>query len=457
MNKPLRESINIQVNNRVFAVQVDYERIPFQCSLCHQVGHVRKFYPKLGPPMEKQGDEKKTILDHHIQSKEIMHPQKEVTQQERLGKGPQSEVNEDSTEQRWIKRMLELVEDEGPLKKYRAMQDMQEDPIAPPRDGVKEAKKERFIRKNRFDALIQDMEIEEDSVVKEMFNQLYACATPPALEQGKQLHAHSISTGLESYVSVGNALLTMYTNWGSILDARHMFEIMSERDTVTWNSMISGYTQGRHAEEALKVFYKMKSASLNSDQLTFISVLSECDTMPLLEQSKQAKCGSIEHAYQVFVGMPDQDAVSWNAMILDVAHHGRGLASLQLFKQMVEAGMKPDHITCIAILSACSHAVWGPFLGACRTHGNMKLGKLAVECLIKLEPQNAASYVLQGAARLRSRTRLMKEAGYVADINFVLHDVEEEHKKYIVCHHSEKLAIAFGLISTSCGTAIRIF
>eukprot|EP01018_Ginkgo_biloba_P029873 Gb_06985 [translate_table: standard] len=522
---------------------------------------------------------------------------------------------------------------------------------------------------------------------------LSACATPPALEQGKQLHAHFISTGLESYVSVGNALLTMYAKCGSILDARHMFEIMSERDTVTWNAMISGYVQSRHTEEALKVFYKMKSAALNPDQFTFISVLSACDTMSLLEQSKKvhvhiikigyeshahvsnalltayskcrstgdacqvfdripernpmswnlmiigyvenglceealnlfcamqhtdtepnqftiatalsacarlstlkqgkqvqahsirtgfdsyvpvgnalvdmyAKCGSLEDAYQVFVGMPEQDAVSWNAMISGFAHHGHGLAAHQLFKQMVEAGMKPDHITFIAILSACSHAglvdegchyfdsmsrdhcitptadhyacvidllgraghlhmaeefiknmpfepdaiVWGAFLGACRIHGNMKLGKLAAECLIKLEPQNAASYVLlsniyaaagrwddvtnvrklmkdKGAKKnpgcswievkntvhqfvvddrshpkteeiystLERLVGLMKEAGYVADTNFVLHDVEEEHKKHILCHHSEKLAITFGLISTSCGTPIRIF
>lgn len=156
--------------------------------------------------------------------------------------------------------------------------------------------------------------------------------------------------------------------------------------------------------------------------------------------------------------------------------------------------------------------VWGELLGACRVHGNTKLGKQVVECLFKLEPENPGPYVLlsniysaagmwEDAAKIRkfmkergvntkpayswtevnnkvhifyvgdrsnpeteeiylTLERLateMKLAGYIPYTNFVLHDVEEEYKEHLLLYHSEKLAVAFGLIRTPPGTPIRIF
>ena len=156
-------------------------------------------------------------------------------------------------------------------------------------------------------------------------------------------------------------------------------------------------------------------------------------------------------------------------------------------------------------------AVWGALLGACRLHGNVMLAQRAAECSLKIEPQNAAVYVLlshvyaaagmsdsvtkvrnlmkdRGVKKqpgrswievdkkvhafvaedrshpeaeeiyseLKSLTKKMRRAGYVPDTRWVMHEVDEEQKEEALCHHSEKLAIAYGLIRTPSGTSIRI-
>jgi pentatricopeptide repeat protein len=163
-----------------------------------------------------------------------------------------------------------------------------------------------------------------------------------------------------------------------------------------------------------------------------------------------ARCGSIEDADRVFSSMPERDVVSWNAMIAGYAQHGLAIEALRLFERLIQAGTKPDEITFVGVLSACSHAglveeawyyfnsmvrdhcltaisehyacmvdllgragyleeakklidempmepdvvVWGSFLSACRMHVNVKLGKLAAERLFELEPGNDSTYVL---------------------------------------------------------------
>eukprot|EP01018_Ginkgo_biloba_P036306 Gb_38750 [translate_table: standard] len=420
---------------------------------------------------------------------------------------------------------------------------------------------------------------------------LCACANLPVLEQGKQVHTQIIKTDFESNVFVGSALIDMYAKCGSIYVARHVFDNMPERNVVSWNAMVAGYSQQWRGEEAVNVFCQMRLAGMKPNQFSFGSVLNACSSLAALEQGKHvhadiiksgfesnvfvgsalidmyAKCGCIEDARRVFDKMPQRNLVSWTTLITGYAQNGHGNDVLQLFEEMVRIGLKPDHITFIGVLSACSHAglidegllyfdsmvrdhcikprpdhyacmidllgragrldeaevfinnmpfepdavVWGALLSACRIHGNMELGKRAAECLSKLEPLNAASYVLlsniysaagrwDDAAKMRKMMKDMgvkknpgcswikvknklhvfavedrshpeteeiyatlgrldlqiKEAGYVPDTDFVLHDVEDENKEHMLSYHSEKLAIAFGLMSVPHGTPIRI-
>ncbi|XP_057850972.2 pentatricopeptide repeat-containing protein At2g27610 [Cryptomeria japonica] len=421
---------------------------------------------------------------------------------------------------------------------------------------------------------------------------LGACSSLKALEQGKQIHAYTIKTGFEAYDSMGSALVTMYAKSENISCASKIFNKLHEPDFVSWTAMISGYTWNGYGEEALNLFCKMHRASLMLNEFTFASALGACAIQAAaIESGKQvhactiktgyqsflcvasslvtmySKCGNIEAANRLFEKMHERDVVSWNAMVTGYAQHGQGAEALRIFEQMQDVGIKPDHITFVGVLSACSHVgfvdegykyfysmfeqhqitptadhyacivdlicragrldeardfiskmpvkvnatVWRTLLGACRVYGNMELGRHAAECILELEPHDSAAYVLLSniysaagmwddrekvrklmedrgvkkvtgytwievnnkvhtfVAKDRSHSQTteiysklkqlagqMKEAGYVPDKNFVLHDIEEEQKEQFIFHHSEKLAIAFGLISTPSGSPIQI-
>eukprot|EP01018_Ginkgo_biloba_P036141 Gb_02911 [translate_table: standard] len=449
-----------------------------------------------------------------------------------------------------------------------------------------------------------------------------ACASLGALEKGKQVHYYIIESGFESDVVVRSALVYMYAKCGSIEDARHVFDKMSERTVVSWNTMIAGYAQNGNLEEArklfgqvpkadvvswtaiiagyaqngqgdeaLKLFRQMQTRNLKPDRFILATVLSVCANLAALAQGRQfhayiiesgfeldvvvgsalvdmyAKSGSIEGAHVVFDKMFYRNVVSWNAIITGCAQHGQGKEALQLFERMLQVGIRPNEISFIGVLSACGHAglvdegrryfnsmrrdhgvipevehytcmvdllgragcldeaenfidgmvaepdatIWGALLGACRIHGHVDLAKRAAECLLDLKVHVAGIYVLlsniyaaagrwddsanvrklmkdRGVKKqpgcswievknrmhtfvagdeshpqqkeiyelLEKLSRQMKQTGYVPDKNFVLHDMEEEQKELSLCHHSEKLAIAFGLINTNPRTTIRV-
>ncbi|KAJ7547987.1 hypothetical protein O6H91_08G112500 [Diphasiastrum complanatum] len=416
---------------------------------------------------------------------------------------------------------------------------------------------------------------------------LKACASIAALKEGKQLHSQIIKSGFESNVTVGNSLVDMYAKCGSIQHAQQVFNDMHERDVVSWTVMISGYAQQGLGKEALDLYEHMKQEDLQPNNVTYVVLLKACASIAALEQGKQvhshiiksgfekdlivgnalvdmyAKCGSIEHARQVFNNLHERDMVSWTAIIAGYAQEGLGKEALTLLEQMLREGTKPDEVTYVNLLSACSHSglvdegrhlfdsmckdhgvtptmdhyacmvdllgragcladaedfvnkmpiqpdalVWRTLLGAARNHGHVDIGRRAFDCAVKLEPENAAAYVLLSnvyaaagrrdeVAKIRKKMKdvgviktpgcswievdnqvhtfvagdashpqikeiraeldrlvgLMKESGYMPDLRFVLHDVADEEE----CEHSEKLAVVFGLISMPPGTPIRI-
>eukprot|EP01018_Ginkgo_biloba_P010078 Gb_35407 [translate_table: standard] len=420
---------------------------------------------------------------------------------------------------------------------------------------------------------------------------LGACKSLATIEQSKQLHSYIIKTGLELDACVGTALLTMYANCWSIDAARKVFSKMALQDVISCGAMIAGYAQQGYGEEALRLLCQMQRIGFNPNEFIFTSVLVACASLAVLEQGMSvhaqiiktgfvsdvfvgsalidmyAKCGSIENANDVFDKMTKVDIVLWNAMIAGYSHHGHGNEALKLFKQMQCAGMKPDHITLIGVLSACSHVglvddgryyfesmsyehgitprmehyacmvdllgragllheavdfinimpfepgtvVLRTLLGACRNFGNTELAKRTAECLLELEPRDTATYVLlsniyatagnwddvvklrklmnerglikePGRSWIQVKNRMevflagdrmhpqtkeiyakleelieqIKRAGYVPNTKFAMHGVEQEQKEQSLYYHSEKLAVAFGLINTPLGLPIRV-
>eukprot|EP01018_Ginkgo_biloba_P030196 Gb_04417 [translate_table: standard] len=303
---------------------------------------------------------------------------------------------------------------------------------------------------------------------------LPACANLAALQQGKEIHSYIIRNGFESEFFVGSSLIDMYAKCGSVDIACIVFDKMPQRDVVSWNAMITGYSQNERCDEALQLFRRMGLAVVNPDTVTIAGVLSACARLAALQYGKEihsyivrnefesdilvgsalidmyAKCGSLIIARQVFEMMFKRNVVTWNTMIAGYGMHGYGEKAVTLFNQMQQAGVKPDHITFVAVMSACSHAglvdegcqyfycmiqdhcimprvehyacmvdllgragrlneaynfmnrmplepdasVWGTLLGACQIHCNIELGEHVAEHLFELEPENAGYYVL---------------------------------------------------------------
>lgn len=323
--------------------------------------------------------------------------------------------------------------------------------------------------------LFQQMELEgvhPDQVT--FVSVLNACATLGDLEKGKQIHSDMARTVIKPNIFVKNALIDMYAKCGSIDSARQLFDNMPERNVVSWNAMIVGYAKLGLAAEVLKLYKEMALEGTKPDEVTFVSILNACASLTALEEGIQmhnhilktglgcdlfvgnalidmyAKCGRVENARGVLDKMPKVDVVSWNAMLAGYAQHGHAKEALQLVDQMVHKGVEPNHVTLLAVLSACSHAglldeghyyfnsmthdhgispaaehyvcmvdllgrcghlqeaerlirrmpfepsavVWRALLGSCRIHGNMDLAIHAAECVLVMEPHDDATFLL---------------------------------------------------------------
>eukprot|EP01018_Ginkgo_biloba_P022396 Gb_15666 [translate_table: standard] len=205
------------------------------------------------------------------------------------------------------------------------------------------------------------------------------CAALEGIELGRNIHNYTIKSGLEIQLVVGNALVTMYARCSRMVDARQVFDRMLQRDAVSWNAMIAGYSQNGHCDQALRVFGQMVIAGVKPNSVTIASVLPVCAHSADIQQGKEIhgyairsgfqldvsvgnaliamypKCGSIEYARQVFDKMSHRDVVSWNAIIAAYAQDGCFDEALEWFRQMQLKGIKPDSVTIVTVLPACAY------------------------------------------------------------------------------------------------------
>lgn len=204
---------------------------------------------------------------------------------------------------------------------------------------------------------------------------LTACANLGRLRQGKEVHAKVITSGLCGNVVVESSLVDMYGKCGSVSESKSVFDGMSHRNSISWSAMLGVYCQNKQYDTVINLVREMKEVDLYN----FGTILRTCSGLAAVRQGKEvhcqyvrrgswrdvivesalvdlyAKCGCIEFAHRLFLLMPVKNLITWNSMIGGFAQNGRGREALALFDEMIKEGMKPDYITFIAVLFACSH------------------------------------------------------------------------------------------------------
>ncbi|OVA05808.1 Pentatricopeptide repeat [Macleaya cordata] len=322
-----------------------------------------------------------------------------------------------------------------------------------------------------------------------MVSVITACASTGALDLGKWVHKFVDKYVIKVDLELSTALVNMYAKCGCIERAKKVFDEMPQRDTKAWSSMIVGLAIHGLAEEALEVFSRMLEANVKPNQVTFVGVLSAC-----------AHSGLVSEGWRFWSSMLEFG-------IEPVMEHYGCMVDLLCRAGFIEVAYKFVETMPISP----NPIVWRTLLMGCKEKGILEKGEFVAERLLELEPLNPENYVLLSnlyAANfqwekvsyvrkkmkengiqaipgcssievdgfvhefvvadrshqesyeirevLRDVTDRVRRVGHDPWTSAVLHDVEDEEKKSALCEHSERLAIAYGLLKTKAPTVIRI-
>ncbi|KAK6144032.1 hypothetical protein DH2020_020852 [Rehmannia glutinosa] len=372
--------------------------------------------------------------------------------------------------------------------------------------------------------IYREMEMERNVDPDEitMIGVVMACTQLEDLKLGHEFHLYIRHHRLKMSVPLGNALLDMYVKCGDLEEAkklfermgektivswttmvagfakfgyldvaRRLFDAMPEKDVIPWNAMISAYVQAQRGKEALSLFHEMQAMKIDPDEVTMVSCLSACSQLGALDVGiwihryiekhniflnvvlgtalidMYAKCGNITKALQVFHEIPGRNALTYTAIINGLALHGDAQDALSCFREMIDAGLTPDEVTFLGILSACCHGglveegreifsqmstkfnippkikhyscmvdllgragllkeaiellesmpmeadavIWGAIFFSCRIHKNIELGERAAMKLLELDPDDSGIYVL--LANMYVERNMWQKAGEV--------------------------------------------
>lgn len=166
-----------------------------------------------------------------------------------------------------------------------------------------------------------------------------ACANLLEINHGRAAHSSVIKVGLSNDSHTSHSLITMYARCNELGYARKVFDEITEKDLVSWNSLISGYSKLGYAREAVQLFGELREAGFEPDEMSVVSVLGACGEMGNIDLGKwvegfvvehsmalnsyigsalvsmYAKCGDLTSARRIFDSMAKKDLITWNAMI----------------------------------------------------------------------------------------------------------------------------------------------
>ncbi|KAI5071738.1 hypothetical protein GOP47_0013989 [Adiantum capillus-veneris] len=209
---------------------------------------------------------------------------------------------------------------------------------------------------------------------------LKACAKLKNVTVGLEVHSVVDRLNLSDHnIHVGSALLVMYGKCGLIGKAQEVFDKLVKKNVVSWTALITGYAEHGHGEKALEYFEKMQVGGVLPNAVTFICSLKACGCIGAIDKGQElhceierrgllhrdivvsmalldmyTKCEFLSMAQQFFERLPSRNVVLWNILITGYTDFGYGKEALGCFKQMQLEGIRPDAVTFVCALKACS-------------------------------------------------------------------------------------------------------
>lgn len=337
--------------------------------------------------------------------------------------------------------------------------------------------------------LMKETNVELDSIA--LVSILSGAASLSALKKGKEIHGFLIRKGFILEGLLANSLVDMYARCGDLENSYKVFNCMRHKSLALWTSMINANGMHGRGQAAIDLFNRMNDESIIPDHITFLVLLYACSHSGLIDEGREL----------LEVMQYDYHLEPWPehyACLVDLLGRANRLEEAYQFVETMQIEPTAE--------------VWCALLGACRVHPNKEMEQIAAQKLLELGPENPGNYVLvsnifaasgrwkdvedvrvrmKGSglkknpgcswveignkihifmARDKSHPRsdeiynklaqitetLKREGGYVAQTKYVLHNVEEEQKVQMLYGHSERLAIAYGLLGTPDGTPIRV-
>lgn len=354
-------------------------------------------------------------------------------------------------------------------------------------------------------------QMKDDGLVPDDFaftSVLKACSIRGFIGDGELVHEQVLQHGGDNNTVLVDTLIRHYVACGRLEDALEMFDQLGSRHASAWSAMIAGLCQYGYCQAALELFQQMRQQGIEVDTATYVCVLKSCTKLAALEQGKFVhaqmdeklcatdcclgstlidmyfKCGCLVNAEMVFNRLAKQDVVAWSSMITGYAENNDYDTALKYFKSMQASGLKPNEVTYVSLLCACSNmglidegcchfesmmsefditptldhyncmadlcgrvgfvreardllltlpilpdlVAWMSLLSHCRTHGRVELGRLCYENLVMIDESHASSYELM--------SKLYADVGQLDDAN----DVQQRRRH---ARAQKKVAVAF--------------
>ncbi|XP_022869966.1 pentatricopeptide repeat-containing protein At4g14050, mitochondrial [Olea europaea var. sylvestris] len=339
-----------------------------------------------------------------------------------------------------------------------------------------------FIEMRRVGVYIEDPFI--------LSSMICASASLAMLDLGKQVHRVVIGFGYQSSLFISNALIDMYAKCSDVLAAEKIFCHMSKRDVVSWTSIIVGMAQHGQADEALSLYDEMTSVGLKPNEVTFVGLIYACSHVGLVNKGRQlfksmvddyglnpslqhytclldlySRSGYLEEAESLLYSMPFKpDEAAWAALLSSSRRVGKSEMGVRIANHLLELGPE-DPSSCILLSNTYAGA------GMWENVSKVRKFMLAMEgrkepgySCVNLSKENQVFYSGETSHPMKDEIfELLKELdaemrrrGYVPDTSSVLHDMGQQEKERQLFWHSERLAIAYGLLKSVPGTTIRI-